>query len=89
LAVEAQEVLNTSALESGITECGLEVSRSKFAVLEVLYKKKSWAVRDRHVPCKILNFHLFSLMIKSIVWVLILILGRGSPNFMLVPNCYL
>lgn len=51
-AVEAQEVLNTSGLESGITECGLGVSRSKFTVLEIVCKKKSWAIRDHHMPCK-------------------------------------
>lgn len=51
-AVQAQEVLNTSALKSGITECGPEVSRSKFTVLKILYKKKSWAIRDHHIPYK-------------------------------------
>ena len=39
-------------LESGITECGLGVWRSKFTVLEVLCKKKSRAIRDHHVPYK-------------------------------------
>jgi hypothetical protein len=48
-AVEAQEVLNTSARESGITECDLEILRSKCTVLKVLCKKKLWAIRDHHI----------------------------------------
>jgi len=82
-------VLNTSALESGITECGLEVSRSKLLFWKSCVRRNHGLLETVIYLVKVLNFHLLSLMIKSIVCVLILILGRGSPNLMLIPNCYL